>query len=424
MRTLSGMILGLAVAAAGCGGESNSAAPQPKKPLPIDPGPTPPKTDTPVLPKTDTPPPVEPKKETSPAPAPAVAAWEMDTAKHAFPEKPAAGQLGGKAFTPAAEVQGEAVTFRTADKDGNAEREIVIKLSPELAKKAADGLKLVVKPDQPAGPDVPEVESEVSDRKPYPRMAFPGGYALTLELGKKADGKVPGKVFLALPTVKDGDEKAFLAGTFAAEWVRPLGRPPGADEAPFVKGSLTVPAGAEVRIGYAGVVGGKLAHDTLTLTFPDTGAAVRSIHSRPRESLLYAMNKTTGQFDYTHLEPGRYLVYAGPTGGPFAWKWVTVEPTSQAVADFALDPSKAGGLEVTVPAGTPGPVSLAPAEDGKSWDGNLSAVAHALGLQAELKDNKAAFARLGPGKYEVRAADLSATVEVKPGETAKVELKK
>jgi hypothetical protein len=93
-------------------------------------------------------------------------------------------------------------------------------------------------------------------------------------------------------------------------------------------------------------------------------------------------------------------------------------------ADFALDGLKAGGLEVAVPAGVPGPVAVAPVEDGLPWGAHLPAVAHALGLQAEPKDGKAAFARLGPGKYEVRAADLSATVEVKAGETAKVELKK
>ena len=72
----------------------------------------------------------------------------------------------------------------------------------------------------------------------------------------------------------------------------------------------------------------------------------------------------------------------------------------------------------------PGPVSAAPAEDGKPWDANLPAVAHALGLQAEPKDNKATFAKLAPGRYEVRAGDLSGTAEVKAGETAKVELKK
>jgi hypothetical protein len=423
MRTLSGIILGLAVlVAVGCG-ESNSAAPAPKAP-PADPGPqpAPAKTD----PQPDNPnPPTDPKKETGPSPPPAaVAAWELDPAKHAFPDKPAAGQLGGKPFVPIAEMQGEALTFRTATADGNTERELVVKLSPELVKKAADGLKLVVKPDQPSGPEVPEVESDVPDRKPFPRVAFAGGYALTLELGKKADGKVPGKVFLALPVINAGDEKVFLAGTFTADWVRPLGRPPGADEAPFVQGSLSVPAGVEVRVGYAGLVGGKLIHDSLTLTFPETGAATRSIHNKPRASLLEATNKTTGRYDHTRLDPGRFLMYAGPVGGPLTWKWVTVEPTGQLTIDFALDPSKSGGLEVTVPAGTPGPVAVAPAEEGKPWDANLPAVAHALGLQAEPKDNKATFAKLGPGRYEVRAADLSATVEVKAGETAKVELKK
>src|SRR5262249_9821474 len=161
------------------------------------------------------------------------------------------------------------------------------------------------------------------------------------------------------------------------------------------QGSLTVPAGAEVRAGYAGLVGGKLAYDTLTLTFPETVAATRSDHNKPRVSLLVATNKTTGRYDHTRLEPGRYLGYAGP-GGPPRWAWVRVEPRSQATADFAPDPARVGGLEVTVPAGTPGPVAVAPAEADKPWGEHLPAVAHALGLQAEVKDNKATFAKLGP----------------------------
>ena len=59
---------------------------------------------------------------------------------HAIPDKPAAGQLGGKPFAPTAEIQGEALTFRTAGPDMNTEREIVIKFSPELAKKIVSAI--------------------------------------------------------------------------------------------------------------------------------------------------------------------------------------------------------------------------------------------------------------------------------------------
>jgi hypothetical protein len=427
MRTLSGIILGLAVFAAGCGG-ANTAAPEPKTTLPTDPGPRPDGPSPPPDPKKETSPPPDPKREASPPPA-AVAAWELDTAKHAIPDKPANGQLGGKPFAPTAVFVGDTLTFRTGDKDGAPDQEIALKFSAELLKKLPEGVKVLVRAEQPVGPDVPELATARPSPKSGDQPVYEGflnGYALTLELGKKADGKVPGKVFLALPVTREGGEKVFLAGTFAATWIRPPGQPPGADEAPFVQGSLTVPVGVEVRVGYAGLVaGGNLAHDaTVAIAFRETFTATRSDANKPRATVLESSNKTTGRYDHTRLDPGRYLVYAAPTGGPVRWQWVTVEPTGQLTVDFALDPAKAGGLEVTVPAGVSGPVSVAPAEDGKSWDANLPAVAHALGLQAEPKDNKATFAKLGPGRYEVRAGDLSAAVEVKSGETAKVELKK
>ena len=88
--------------------------------------------------------------------------------------------------------------------------------SPGQAKAASAGLKLTVRPDQPPGPDVPTVTAEVTAGSPKPETkasAYVNGYALTLELGKRDKGKVPGKIYLSLPT----DAKDFLAGTFAAE---------------------------------------------------------------------------------------------------------------------------------------------------------------------------------------------------------------
>jgi hypothetical protein len=397
------MLLGLAVAlAAGCGG--GSAPAEPKTPLADNPNPQP----------------ADPNKGT---PAPPAEMWVLDPAKHSIPEAAASGRLAGQPFAPQAEIQGDTLTFRTL-KDGRTERELSIKLSAELAKKA-EGLKLVVKPDQPSGPEVPEVMTNVPDRKdPSPFVSYAGGYGLTLELGKKANGKRPGKVYLALP----GDDKSYLAGTFTAEWVRPLTEPPGTDDAPFVQGKVNLAgdAGTDVRVGYFGLPKeGQPVLDLLQMSVGTPGVVGQSDHNKPRVTRLVAGDKDRpARYEHTKLPPGRYLVFAAVPNGPAAWAWVTVEPGGQLTADLTLDVSKTGGLEVTLPAGTPGPVYLVPTDDPAKPlpDTQVPTAAFSMGLTAEPKENKAAFARLGPGKYEVRAGELSAVVEIAAGKTETVEL--
>ena len=51
-------------------------------------------------------------------------------------------------------------------------------------------------------------------------------------------------------------------------------------------------------------------------------------------------------------------------------------------------------------------------------------VAFSLDLEKDVKDAGAKFEKLGPGMYEVRAGEFTATAEVKVGQTTKVELKK
>jgi hypothetical protein len=405
MRTLSRTTLGLVLAvAAGCGGGGNPPA-EPKAPLGDGTGPQP----------------ADPNKGTPPAPEAEM--WVLDPARHAVPDAAASGRLAGRPFAPQAEVQGDTLTFRTL-KDGRPERELTLKLSAELAKKA-EGLKLVVKPDQPAGPEVPDVMTHVPDRKdPGPFVSYPNGYGLTLELGKKAGGKLPGKVYLALP----GDDKSYLAGTFAAEWVRPLSDPPGPDDAPFVQGTVNLAGGAgeDVRVGYFGVQKeGPVVLDLLQMSVGTPGVVGQSDHNKPRVTRLVAGNKDRpARYEHTKLPPGRYLVFAAAPNGPAAWKWVAVEPGAQLTADFTLDASKTGGLAVTLPAGTPGPVYLVPADDPARPlpEVQVPTAAFSLGLTAEPKDNKAAFAKLGPGKYEVRAGELAAVVDVAAGKTETVEL--
>jgi hypothetical protein len=391
-RIKSGMMLGLALAfAAGCGSsatpeQAQAPAGEPLKPVP------------------------------GPDPKPA--------------DQPLTGELAGVPFNPAAEFQGDTLYFRSAKPDGTSDdRSIEIKLTAEQAKKL-DGLKVTAaaKATDPPNPGLPEVLTVVPDRKPNP-LSQADEFTLTLEFGAKAGRKLPGKITLALKA----DEKTRLSGSFVAEVTRPLTEPPGADDAPFVQGKVVVSGWAgEVKAGYVKLgADNPPVYDVAPIEFKTAGSALSTGTYKPRVTVLVAGDKDApGRYEHVHLPPARYLVFvqaaAQHGGGPAAWKWVDVAAGGQVTLDFALDAGRYGGLEVTVPAGTDMPVQVVPAAEGAAWDEAAAAtLALLLGLQADVKGTKAEFARLGPGKYEVRASGLmTATVEVKPGEAAKVELKK
>ncbi|HYH67172.1 MAG TPA: hypothetical protein VD866_20920 [Urbifossiella sp.] len=424
MRTLCGLLL---IVALGCGG---SATPTPEPKAPTPPGPTP--APQPIEPKKDDPKAGEPKKDEpkkddpKTPPPPPVAAWEPDPAKHVVPTAPAAGTLAKAAFAPPeVEFQADTLTFRTIDKDRNPLVTLSVKLLPEQAKAAAGGLKLVVKPDDPKG-KVPTVTVEVPSEKKGELKAFvfEEFYALSLDLGKREKGAVAGRVYLSLP----GDDKDFLAGTFTADWVRPTSEPPGADDAPFVQGTVTV-VGAkddtQVRVGYVGTPKEKdVPIDALQMPFAGKGLSGRSDHARPRVTLYVAADAAgkAGRYEHTRLPAGKYLVFAASAGAAPAAKWVTLTADGKLTHDFALDPAKAGKLDVKVPAGATGKVLAVPADDAPVSPEVFGSAASALGLEADVTAGVARFDRLAPGRYEVRLGELSGTVDVKLNETATLEL--
>ena len=419
-RIVSGFVLALAL---GCGSKKDDAPPakgaaEDPKPAPSTSPATPPATTAAAVPPIIAPPPPKP------------AAWELDPSKHEVPTTAAAGKLGGAAFAPTAQFMGDTLSLRVL-KDANPERELRVTFSPEQLK-SLQGLKLTVKPEDAAGANVPVIETLVPDPKPKAQVPivfhYPGGYALTLELGKKADGKLPGKLFLSLP----GDDKSFVAGTFSAEWVRLPSLPPEADEAPFVHGSVNVvnsPA-TNVSVGYIGAgKSGSLHIDMIGIELAAKGVSARSDMSNPPRVSLIASGEGAGKpgrYDHTRLEPGRYLVYArAGTDGPAVWQWVTVDPTTKAVVNLDIDGAKAGKVEVTVPADVKGKVAMVPPIDpaDKFPTELLGPAAFGLGLYIDPVNGKATFPRVGPGKYDVFIGPLTGTVTVEAGKTATVELK-
>jgi len=354
----------------------------------------------------------------------------MDPTKHIVPTAPVAGKIAGTTFTPEAQIQSETLTFRVL-KDGLPERLVSIQFSPERAKTLVEGLKLIVRPEQRPGSDVPILMTEVPSTKPEKPLephAYTNGYAMTLELGRRDRGKLSGKISVSIPN----DDKDYFAGTFTAEWVRPITELPGPDDAPFIQGKASVTGRPEtlVKVGYVGLPKpGEFAVDAIEMPLVGLNRWARSDFSPPRVTTFVSAEAVgkAARYEHTHLSPARYFVYGViPEKGPAASKWVTLTPDSQLTVDLTIDPSAVGSLEVTVPADTKGKVQLAPVDDPMTrLDPTLFVlIAASLRLEQEATGGVAKFAHLAPGKYEVRLDTLFGVVEIKAGETAKLELKK
>lgn len=434
MRIVSGMIFAAVVGlTAGCGGPTSSQSGEQKTALADDsnkPAPSP--QSQPAAPPQDT-----PEKPTPPPSPPAsspTAGWEMDTARHVIPNVPVAGKVAGESFAPEASLFDQILAFRIL-KPGAPQRMIEVTLTPDLWKDPA-GFRIVIKPDQKEGPEVPRVALGTEPTTPDPSSSlkltyYPMGYALTLEMKKQEKNRYLGRICLAIPD----DAKSFLVGEFTVSRIRSPETPPGPDDAPFVQGKLTVTGGSatpQIQVGYVGAgPNEQFIQGQLDLQFSGKNLSTFYDFGEGRVTSLAGPtdNATHGRYEHTRLHPTRYLVYGRLAGGPTVWKWLTVEPNSQLTEDFALDASKFGKLSVVVPAGFAGDVRLAPVDDPSKPlpVGLFVASSVVLGLDAKPKDGAATFENLGPGRYEVRAGDagdLTATVEIKPGSNEKVELKK
>jgi hypothetical protein len=349
----------------------------------------------------------------------------MDPAKHVIPDGPVSGRLAGKPFTPdRVELEGNKLTFRQG-KDFFADLAVEVQLPGD--KLPAPGAKVVVTPKQSwTEGNLPQLTTGVRTGDGLPKMEFVNDkYALTLELGKKDQGKVPGKVYLALPDA----QKSYLAGAFTAEVVRGLTDPAGPDDAPYIRGTVAHPGakGQMLWVSYTGLTAdGKVVSDGVGSQ--TDGGAARSMTNKPRAATLNP-GKNPAAFDFTKLPPGRYLVAARLKDGPSAWAWVEVKPGGTPSAELKLDPAKVGTVEVKLPAGAKERVVLTPADPDAEKAGleYVNSVSFVLDYSAEPKDGKATIPNVAPGAYTVRfwsgGKEHNTTVTVEPGKTAAAEIK-
>jgi hypothetical protein len=399
--------------AAGCGSEP------PSPPAGAAPDGTAPASPTPPAPPAPSPEPAPPPKAEPPK-----SAWELDQTKHAVPAAPVAGKVAGIEMTPAVQLEGADLIFRS-EKAGTPV--VRLNLAPMLVAGQAIppvfGREWKVKIDAEQGPNVPHVWLDLPGANSY---FSPTGYALTLALGQRKDGKVPGRVCLCLPD----EQKTVLAGTFEAAYSRAYTDRPGADEVPYIGGEVAVTGAKpsdEVRVSYVAFTSAGVHFKDMKLVFAPPPTMLVLFERDESSTFVRGMlNGEPFRYEHVKLAPGRYLVSAGVTGGPAVWKWVDVAAGGALTENFAVDAARTGGVEVSTPPDVKGKVFAAPADDPTqpALDANVfNAVSmHVVRQDCDVLSGKALLKNLAPGKYEVRVGDLRGTVEVVAGKTAELTL--
>jgi hypothetical protein len=135
----------------------------------------------------------------------------MDLDKARIPEGDVQGMLHGQPFTPAREIlQGGNLSIRQGA--GWPPELAVAILFPAKHGEELSGKSVKITPDQT--PPRPKVVLRWKDEQgKAASRTFADGYALILDFGQASNGRMPGKLFIALPD----DEKSVLAGSFNAE---------------------------------------------------------------------------------------------------------------------------------------------------------------------------------------------------------------
>lgn len=150
----------------------------------------------------------------APAPPGTETNWTLNLTGRAIPEAPATGQLNRRGFMPdRATVQGGTLTLRQGSKTP-AEMSAAVYL---FAKQGEDLAGQTINVDT-AWTNAPKVTLRWKDEQQQPvTRNYREGYALKIQFGAAANGRLPGRIYLCLP---DG-EKSFVAGAFVAEIRKP-----------------------------------------------------------------------------------------------------------------------------------------------------------------------------------------------------------
>jgi hypothetical protein len=148
--------------------------------------------------------------------------WTLELTNVDFPEALAVGSVHGSGFVcERAVLQGVAardaktpprcdLTLRQG-KGGSPDLGLTLQLFAQQGEELA-GKTIEIAPDRP--PPVPKLILRwKDDQDKAVNKTFNEGYALKVVFGEAANGRIAGKIYVALPD----DAKSFVAGTFNAE---------------------------------------------------------------------------------------------------------------------------------------------------------------------------------------------------------------
>lgn len=149
----------------------------------------------------------------APIPAEPDARWKLDFAEAAFTDTSADGRVHGATFkVDRAYLQNGTMTLRQGA-SGTADLSVSIALAKQ--EENWDGNALVISPANTSAPKV-TLRWRTEGTKTA-TQSFSSGYAMKLEVGKVANEKASGKIYLCTPD----DAKSLVVGTFTLEIRKP-----------------------------------------------------------------------------------------------------------------------------------------------------------------------------------------------------------
>lgn len=135
--------------------------------------------------------------------------WTLDLANAAFPPEPVSGRIHGQSFTmEKVALNGGFLEFRQGQEFfADLEMDVVL-FEGDLAKLSGRSFRMPIK-EVGVTPHIYVKWLENGGRSPQTK-SYTEGYALRLEFGQYANGKLPGKIYLCAPDA----EKSFIRGSF------------------------------------------------------------------------------------------------------------------------------------------------------------------------------------------------------------------